>query len=113
MTSLYDRANVSTGARAQKFLGFEVSVHEADDQGRPQTAKDGPDIQVIRQYHRQGDVTPYQSLYREGVSLMTRDPGDAAQGKFVLIDTEYWYISSLNPVGWGWTLLSINKGEVL
>ena len=113
MTSLYDRANASTGTRAQKFLGFAVSVHDADAQRAPQTAKDGPDIEVIRQYHRQGDVNAYQSLHREGVSLMTRDPGNAAQGKFVLIGEEYWHISSLQPIGWGWTLLSVNKGDVL
>ena len=113
MTSLYDRANVSTGTRAQKFLGLTVSVHEADDQGQPRTDKDGPDITVIRQYHRQGDVNAYQSLYREGVSLMTRDPGNAAQGKFVLVGEEYWYVSSLNPSGWGWTSLSVNKGDLL
>ena len=109
MTSLYDRANVSTGKRAQRLLGFEVSVHEADEQGQPQAAKDGPDIQVIRQYHRQGDVNAYQSLYREAVSLMTQDPGAAAEGKFVLMEDEYWYISSMNPVGWSWTLLSLNR----
>ena len=111
MTSLYDRAMVSMGTRAQRFLGFEVSVHEADDQGQPQTAKDGPDITVIRQYHRQGDVNAYQSLYREAVSLMTRDPGDAAQGKFVLIDDEHWFIANLNPIGWGWWLLSVTRGD--
>ena len=111
MTSLYDRAMVSTGSRAQKYLGFKVSVHDADAQGQPETAKDGPDITVIRQYQRQGDVTAYQSLYREAVSLMTRDPGNAAKGKFVLIENSYWYISSLNPIGWGWTLLSVNRGD--
>ena len=111
MLSLYDRAMVSTGTRAQRFLGFDVSVHDQDDQGQPRTAKDGPDITVIRQYHRQGDVNAHMNLHREGVSLMTRDPGDAAEGKFVLIGDEYWYISALNPIGWGWTLLSVNRGD--
>ena len=111
MTSLYDRANISTGNRAQRFLGLKVSVHEADGEGQPRAARDGPDLQVIRQYQRQGDVNAYQSLYRQGVSLMTRDPGDAAEGKFVLLEDEYWYISSLNPVGWGWTLLSVNRAD--
>ena len=109
--SLYDRAMVSTGDRALTLLGFEVSVHGQDAEGGPDTDADGPDIQVIRQYDRRGDVNAYQSLHRETVSLMTRDPGNADEGKFVLIGEEYWYISSLNPIGWGWSLLSVNKGD--
>lgn len=113
MTSLYDRAMASTGERAQRFLGFKVSVHGVDAQGGPDAAEDGDPITVIRQYHRQGDVNAYQSLHRESVSLMTRDPGNAAQGKFVLIGEEYWHISNISPVGWGWTALHVNKGDVL
>ena len=88
-------------------------MHEADEQGQPRPAEDGPNIQVIRQYHRQGNVNAYQSLYREAVSLMTQDPGDAAEGKFVLIDDEYWYISSPQPGGLGLDPPQRQPGELL
>lgn len=112
---MLDTWNTNFSAEMMAFFGQDVTVHQADSNGQPDPAPDGAAIRVIRQPERRGDVNTFQNIYREAVSLVTNDVGNADKGKFVNRGTqeapEYWFISSVSELGWGWTALSVNKGD--
>lgn len=105
--------NASFSEDMLSFYGRPATVHAADAQGRPDPEPDGEPITVIEQPNRQGAVNNFQSIYRESWQYVTNNPGAAAQGKFLRLEgsSEYWYITAVSPLGWGWHAIGANKGD--
>ena len=108
---MLNKWNTNFSEEMLAFFGEDATVHAPDERNIPQVPADGPPIRVIRQPERQGDVTTFKSIYREPMTLATNDLGNAAQGKFIRLDNEYWHIGSVNQLGWGWVGLSVVKGD--
>ena len=72
---------------------------------------DGTTVRGILRDSPLTDVTNESSHYRlqRGLRVPTDDLGTLAQGMWITIGGDQWYVAGVSPHGFGWHLATLNK----